>query len=320
MYQVIVNPASRSGKGMKIWKSIEPLFIEYEAEYQVYMTQKNNPCSEIVKSILDEAQKNRTTVHLVVLGGDGTLNEILQVITSFKDVKITVIPTGSSNDFARDIGLSADPYECLKHMLQQPTSLYVDLGTVICENSLVRSGDAKIPERRFIVSTGIGYDAAICEEVDRSKLKRALNKIGLGKLVYLGISLKQLLTAPRATAELTIDGKEDRVIRLDDVLFVAGMNHRYEGGGFMFGPEANNHDGKINLCAVSMISKGTVLKALPKAYKGNHFQYDGIDPYEANHYTIRTSEPMWVHTDGEVRTKADFVSVYIDREVIHIVY
>ncbi len=320
MYHIIVNPASQSGKGINIWKRLEQILVDHKAEYHVYFTQKDNPCGDIVKSVCEEAESRKEEIHIVLLGGDGTVNEVLQVIPSFENLKITVIPTGSSNDLARDLIISDDPEEVLTHMLENPTSMRVDLGNVHCENSLVRQGNMAIPDRRFIVSTGIGYDAAICEEVERSKLKPFLNRIGLGKLVYLGVALRQLAATKYITAEITLDGDEKTIIHLDRVLFVAGMNHRFEGGGFMFGPHANNHDGIIDLCSVSKISKSKILRVLPTAYKGEHFRFDGIDPFRARKYTVRTSEPLWVHTDGEVRTKADFVSVWVDKELIHLVY
>ena len=59
---------------------------------------------------------------------------------------------------------------------------------------------------------------------------------------------------------------------------------------------------------------------LPSGYQGKHFQYDGVDDYSAKQYTVRTSEPLWVHTDGEVETKADFISVKCNQEVIRFIY
>ena len=130
-----------------------------------------------------------------------------------------------------------------------------------------------------------------------SGIKAFLNKIGLGKLTYLGVALKQLMSMSYADAELIIDGGDP--IKLRDLVFIAGMNHRFEGGGFMFGPNASDNDGKLDLCVVTGVSKGSVLKIMPKALKGEHFGYDGIEQYHASTYTVKTPAPLWVHTDGE---------------------
>ena len=47
----------------------------------------------------------------------------------------------------------------------------------------------------FAISCGIGFDAAVCHEVGVTPMKKVLNRVGLGKLVYLFVALKQLLFA-----------------------------------------------------------------------------------------------------------------------------
>lgn len=320
MYYVIVNPSSRSGRGLKIWKQVEPIFMQHNTEYEVHYTKGDDMNGPMVREICDKAAERGEEARIVIMGGDGTVNEILQGIPSLRDVIVSVIPTGSSNDLARDLDLSTDPCEAVRHMLEQPTSLYIDLGTVHYENTLVRNGAMSIPDRRFIVSTGIGYDAGVCEEAMHSSLKNFLNKLHLGKLTYVSVALKQLIATKPITAELILDGKENDVIQLDRLLFVAGMNHRYEGGGFMFAPEANNHDGLIDLCVVTKLSKPMVLRVLPSAYEGKHYEYEGVNHYTARTYSVRTSAPIWVHTDGEVKTRADYISVSLEKEAIHLIY
>ena len=319
MYEIIVNPGARSARGVKIWNKVEHLFREANVQYNVHFTERFNEGGDIISDICKEYSDKGESLHFIIFGGDGTVNGILQKIPSLKDVVISVIPIGSSNDFARDVGISTKPEEAVRHLLSSPTSIFVDIGYVHQENKLVRSGAMDIPDRRFLVSTGMGYDAAICEEALSSGIKNFFNKIGLGKLTYLGVALKQLMSTRYITGELTLNNGEN-IIPLDRLLFIAGMNHKYEGGGFMFGPEANNHDGMLELCAVTKISKLKILFSLPKAYKGRHFEVDGIDHYRARSYTVRASEPLYVHADGEVDAKADFISVYLDDTALQIVY
>ncbi|MBP9996638.1 MAG: YegS/Rv2252/BmrU family lipid kinase [Lachnospiraceae bacterium] len=320
MYHIILNPSSRSGRGMKIWlKQIEPILKERGIKYELYMTKgddKNAPMVQEIMSKYDGTER----INLIVLGGDGTVNEVVQAIDDYDKVQLSIIPTGSSNDLARDIGISVDPADALRHLLDEPTSIDMDLGVVHYENSLVRNGNMSIPDRYFMVSTGIGFDAAVCEEAMHSKLKNALNRCGLGKLTYLSVALKQLIATKYITGELILDGDEDNIISLEKLLFVAGMNHRFEGGGFMFGPEADATDGLIDMCVVSKLPKPKILRVLPSAFKGKHFAFDGVDSYRASSYAIRTSEPLWVHTDGEVKTRADYVSVMLKGGAVHFTY
>ena len=76
----------------------------------------------------------------------------------------------------------------MEKLLEGGTEHRMDLGCVTW------NADGKAQKRYFLVSCGIGYDAAVCQEALDSPMKDALNKLGLGKLTYLGIGLKQMLT------------------------------------------------------------------------------------------------------------------------------
>lgn len=96
------------------------------------------------------------------------------------------------------------------------------------------------------------------------------------------------------------------------------MLHRFEGGGFMFAPDASADDGILNLCAVGDLSKLFILFALPTAFKGKHYRFRGITPYEASVLTIETTQPLWVHTDGEVYRRSRRIEVSCERRAIRI--
>lgn len=313
MYHVIVNPGAQSGKGLRYWEAVKSVFDEYNREYEVHFTKAPG---DIAQFALDLYEKYGETLHLIVMGGDGSVNELLQGLPSTAGLSLSIIPIGSGNDFARGVGLSFDPREAAIHLITKPTTLYTDIGTVHCENS---HDEGYIRDRRFIVSTGAGYDASVCYEAMDSAVKRFFNRIGLGKLTYLSISLKQLIKLKPVDAELILDDSETP-IQLKKMLFVAGMNTRFEGGGFMFAPEASHFDGLVDICCASSLSKPRVLTALPTAMKGNHFKFDGIDFYRTTGYTLKTSVPVWVHTDGEVKAQGNLISVKIIKEAIKLVY
>ena len=288
MYHIIINPASRSGKGRKIWEQqVAPILKQEQIPYKPYFSQKTGDISKFVAEILTKNVER--PLRLIILGGDGTINEALQGMPDSTEVILGYIPTGSSNDLARDLGIPKNPSAALKLILHTGHARPMDLAAI-------SYGDNTL--RRFAVSCGIGYDAAVCEEVARSKLKKAFNKIGLGKLTYLGIALKQLFATKRVTGQLTLDDNDP--ITIEKMLFTTGMVHRYEGGGFMFCPKANDNDGILDLCIAGNISKLLILFALPTAFKGKHYLFKRITAYQAKQFRMETSSPMWIHTDGEV--------------------
>ena len=113
MYYFIVNPSSRSGHGKEVWQTVEEILDQEDVEYRVYFTAHRYHATKLAQEIT--AQNTRLT--LVAIGGDGTVNEILNGIRDFSTVTFAYIPTGSGNDFARALGLPSDTAEAVNNIL-----------------------------------------------------------------------------------------------------------------------------------------------------------------------------------------------------------
>ncbi len=310
MYHIIINPASRSGTGKKLWKTIvEPYLMEQKIEYISYFSEHPGDVATLAARITKGAPAN-APCRLVVLGGDGTVNEALQGICDFRAVALGYIPTGSSNDFARDLGIPKDTLEATKLAFMTGTGHKMDVGCVTFTDGT---------HRFFAVSCGMGFDAAVCEETNRSTFKKALNHIKLGKLAYLTIAVKQLFAAKSASCDITLDDKP--AFTLTKYLFSASMLHRYEGGGFKFCPNAKSDDGIIDICtAAAQMPKLLILLALPTAFFGKHYLFPGISPYKARTIHIKASVPLWIHTDGEILRKDDELTISCQRRVLTVIH
>ena len=198
MYHIIINPASRSGRGAKIWsEQVEPALKESAVEYKTYFSKKAGEVKRLAAQITAE-HAGEPDLKLIVLGGDGTVNEALQGIADPSKVILGYIPTGSSNDLARDLGISKDPKAALDLILKNTSPRAMDLGRLTYLDE-----DQPEESRLFAVSCGIGFDAAVCAEAMSSRIKDTMNRMGLGKLTYLGIALKQLITARKVSCTLT---------------------------------------------------------------------------------------------------------------------
>ena len=309
MYHIIINPASRSGKGQKLWEEIvKPYLTQEKINYTPYFSDKPGEVAELARKLTKDATAENP-VNLIILGGDGTFNETVQGIHDFSAVILGYIPTGSSNDLARDLLIPRKAALAVKQAFHSTNIHKMDVGVVTFPDG---------SRRRFTVSCGMGFDAAVCEEVNRSNFKVTLNKIGLGKLAYLAIAVKQLLTAKSVSCEMTLDGKKYTWKKL---LFMAAMIHRYEGGGFLFGPDAIDHDGIFNICSVrNVLPKWLILLALPSAFWGKHYIFPGIDPLTAEQIHIKTSGPLWIHTDGEVLRQDDEMTISCLKQMLQLRY
>ncbi len=103
-------------------------------------------------------------------------------------------------------------------------------------------------------------------------------------------------------------------------MFIACMSHCYEGGGFYFCPGADAADGMLDLCTVSGVPKWKVLLVLPTAFQGKHYRYNGVERYGGQTIHIRTSAPLWVHTDGEVACRSDDITVSCSKQLLRFYY
>lgn len=305
MYYIIVNPASKTGKGKKIWTVLEKELKNNQVAYQVYFTKAVGDATKFAREITASLS---STITLIVLGGDGTINEVVQGIENTSLVHIGYIPTGSSNDLARNLKLEKDPILALHNIFQPKQITSCDIGKVTYVSGTIKETKQPITKgssisRLFAVGCGIGFDAAVCEEALSSPIKTTLNHLKLGKLTYLGIALRQILRAPKVSCHLYLD--EEEPIFLPKFLFISSMIHRYEGGGFMFCPKADPTDELLDVCVAGNLSFLKVLRVLPTAFAGNHLRFSEVYNFRAKNIKIKTSIPLWVHTDGEVHLLSD---------------
>lgn len=273
--------------------------------------------SDAAKDLLGEAAvtaiKNKLegqNVHIVVLGGDGTLNLVLNSIVDMEYTKLSCIRVGSGNDFARNVGVDKSPEKALLHLLEAPQETELDYGEA---EYLTEKGESKT--RRFIISSGIGYDADICEEVSRSSLKKVLNVLHLGKLVYVMIGIKQIFTRGGAGGSgMSLRAKGDRApkapkvklylddskpIRIRNLFFGVGMIHEMEGGGVPFCPHANPCDGMLDVCVAKGASIPKLLLEVGMVYLKKHLLFSNISEYRCRKMRIVVDKPQWIHMDGE---------------------
>ena len=155
-----------------------------------------------------------------------------------------------------------------------------------------------LTHRRFMVSTGIGMDAMVCQDILHSKTKRGLSKVGLGKLSYMLVGAKRILFTRPVKGYLVLDGAQK--VEFNHIYFVAVHNHPYEGGGFRFAPGADPGDGRLNVCVIHSASRLRVLKLLISALFGmTKKKKNRIRCYTCQEVEIHMDQPMAVHADGE---------------------
>jgi YegS/Rv2252/BmrU family lipid kinase len=283
MYYFIINPASSSGRSLKVWERVEAILREEEVSYESFILSQTGEAELLATRI----STMNTPCTIVALGGDGTINEVINGIRNFSEVTFACIPSGSGNDFIRGMRLTTSPEEMIRAILHPTKQREINIGKV----------SATDKSRCFVVSAGMGFDAEVCYGVMQTRMKPLLNRIHAGSFVYTAVALKQLFTMKRQPLRIVADGK--RLIACEKGYFTAVMNLPYEGGGFKFCPQARAGDDLLDLCIVDKLSRLAVVACLPLAYFGRHTAFPGIQIVRCSKVTIQNETPVCVHVDGE---------------------
>jgi diacylglycerol kinase (ATP) len=284
----IVNPKAGNGKAKLIWYSVEKQLAQQKINYESYFTERSGHGKIIAKQIMESNDKNKVTI--IVVGGDGTINEVINGIGNHSSrARIGVIPGGSGNDFTRGYGVPRNPELALTFLLSEVNNVSptFDLGKIDLE------GDE---EHFFINSTGAGFDALISYEANQSKWKGLMNRFSLGQLVYVIILLKHLFSYKCTTIELLIDGKK---YTFPDTWFVTVSNQPFYGGGMKISPHATAKDGKLNITIVHKLSRLKLLLVFLSVFWGKHLMFKEVNTFLAQKISIYSTEPIYVHSDGE---------------------
>lgn len=301
--QFIVNPASKTGRGIEIWHQVENVLKASAVEYEVFFTKYMGHATELARKLTEAPGEHM----IVALGGDGTVNEVVNGIVRLKDTILGYIPTGSGNDLAGGLKLPTDPMTSIEHILENRSHLQMNIGVSMA------GGET----RRFAVSSGFGWDAAITHEASVSKLKKAMNRLKLGKLSYVVLAVKQIITFQTTPIEVTIDEKAP--MRFEKAFFGATMNGPYEGGRVMLCPHASWSDDLLDICIVDNVSKLKLLLVLPLAYKGWHRFFKGVTLKRGEKLTLRSEKPLATHVDGENYGYHKELTLWLEKEKLRVI-
>lgn len=255
-YVFIINPASGKTDYDKIKQNIMKT-LENE-NYEIYETKAPKEATEIASRF-----KNEENTIVYSVGGDGTLNEVVNGIAKGK-CKLGIIPTGSGNDF----------YRTLKEA--QTENVRLDLG--------------KVNGRYFINIASVGMDAETCNNANKIK-----SKIKLHSSYYLAL-IHTFLTFKSKSLKLKID----KNVYAGDYIIAAICNGKYYGGGFKIAPVASFDDNQFDIYLVSKASKFKLIKILLTLLKSEHEKYNEVRKYTGKNITITSENNLIVNIDGEI--------------------
>jgi len=207
-------------------------------------------------------------------GGDGTLNEVVNGLDGY-DVPLGIIPVGTANDFARQVGIPADADHAMDVILQRKPR---------------RLDTASLNGRRFLNVSAGGVGAEATAETP------AAVKESLGPVAYAISGMRKLADFRAGCARFVGDGFE---YEGEFLMFAVGLT-RFTGGGTMVTPMASATDGLLDLCIVEGMSRKEFTKIALRVRRGDHVGRQGVHYAQLCTVTIESEEPIAVNVDGEL--------------------
>ena len=275
MLHLIYNPVSGKNKPKKSLEKAEKLLVERGVPYEVHETQGERDAQAIAKTLTESGERE-----IIVLGGDGTLHEVLNGLDDPALCTIGLLPCGTGNDFAERLGLPTDAEKAMAKILDgeaKPID-YLEVGGVRCMNV-----------------AGIGMDVDVLERCQKGKLK--------GKIKYF-ISLLQSLFAFKGIGlEMESEGRIER----HEALIAAACNGSQFGGGIRICPNADVSDGKLHVVLVECIgSNWGIIKAFMSLLKGTILTYPATTEFLCERVKFTPDTPCTVQLDGELYKDLEF--------------
>lgn len=300
---VIVNPNAGKRRGEKDWDMISALLNKENLSFVVEFTERRGHAINLTLQAISAGFRK-----IITVGGDGTLNEVVNgVFTSDScpstDITLSLIPVGTGNDWGRMFGIPLNYQRAIKIIGNNNTMAH-DVGLV----SYYNGTEKKI--RYFINIAGLGFESVVVRKTNFRK-----EKGHGGKLIYFYNLLTSLLSYNNTKAEIIIDGETKNA----NIFSVNIGNGRYCGGGMRQTPDALPNDGLLDVTIINGMGKLEIIRNLKILYDGTILSHPKIEGYKCRNIKVSSDSILYTEADGESlgHTPAEFSII---PSAINIVY
>ncbi|WP_307892264.1 YegS/Rv2252/BmrU family lipid kinase [Bacillus swezeyi] len=284
-WYIIINPKAGNSSALRVWKSLQKELKKANISYRSFMTQHPGH-AEVLARQISTMQDDRLK-RLLVVGGDGTVHEVLNGLVSLQNIQLSVIPAGTGNDFKR--GFSVKKSTVIKEMKKAGQSLTrtYSLGSFHTKDS--------VNELYFANHLSIGFDAYFAKKM--SDMPKWTAFLRLNHLIQPVLFLVIAFTFKPFVLSYE---SEDEKQTFKKVWFASVSNHPYYGGGMKIAPNANPREEHLDV---------TIIEDLPALKKagllfamifGRHIGKRGVTAFKTKEIYLHTNERVLFQADGEV--------------------
>ncbi|BAX78935.1 diacylglycerol kinase [Labilibaculum antarcticum] len=272
----VINPHSgtKSGKILEQFKELAP-----EIDYFI-----SNTLKEFDAFVNTNAEKYRV---LIICGGDGTINTTLKYLIKYPKLKLAVLPNGSGNGFARELGFNGNIQELLDSILRDGTEM-VDV--------------LKVNDELSCNMLGLGFDSYVANEFDKMPAR--------GLKTYVVCTIQALFKYKPIQAKVTVDGS---VIE-GKYHMINIANTRQFGNNALIAPQAIYNDGLFDLVLIKKIPFYVVPSFVVRLFLGKLKNSKYVQFVKANSLVIDSNSETY-HVDGEPKALTETLNVEILKQI-----
>lgn len=295
---MIVNPNAGVKKGSKDWPKILELLKAEKVDFEYRLTESRGHAILLTGEAVDAGFRN-----ICVVGGDGTLNEVLNGIMNAAgvtpdEITLGMIPVGTGNDWCRMFGIPFD-YRGAIRVLKRRSTFLQDAGKV----TYAHRKDQEV--RWFMNVAGMGYDALVAKKTN------VLKERGMGgPLTYMYFVFASLFQYKFMEAVIEVDGE----VEFKGEIFSMNVGIcKYNGGGMMQVPFAVPDDGLLDVTLIKKTPKWMVVRYARKLFDGSLVDLPIVSTFRGKHIRIRSTGSIYLETDGESLGHTPFVFEILPR-------
>lgn len=282
---VIVNPVAGSGRGLIDFPQISRLLRNDDIRHDAVFTEHKHHATELTVTAANQGYRR-----IIVIGGDGTLNEVVNGLFIQKAVEpceilLAVIAVGTGNDWVRTFGIPQHYSEAIR-AIREGRSFLQDVGTVTYTES-------HYTQTRYMANVaGLGFDAHVISTFNHLKMKGYK-----GGWMYLYSILKSYFRYKSSGARIWLD---DKVV-FNDLMFSLAIGIcKYNGGGVQQLPNALADDGLLDLTIIRPVHWWHIVFRLKKLFNGDIYQIGHVIHAQGRKVRIEAAPSIQLETDGEL--------------------
>jgi len=286
---IIGNPISGRGRTLGRITELARWLRRSGHKVDEYLTEAAGDAGRFASQCADQVDR------LIVAGGDGTLNEVLNGLPTPGMVPLGLLPSGTANLLARELHLPFDPAGVAKLVGQtEPKIMHLDLchariGTMDCP-------ECDAPSHRFLLVASVGFDAMVMRQIDQTRRGK------LGFWGYPGPIVKVAMGYRQPRLRVCVSDDTDHSTETHRAAMVVVGNIKTYAGFFTITEQADCTSGRLDVCLFKQAGVDDLIPSALAALRGRLSQQPGIVNLAGKRVTINTDEndePIPIEIDGE---------------------